>query len=98
MTQAAKKDFPFSDLSRFRTIAQDTLGLVQAGEQDQAASRVTDLETAWDDAQARLQPADCRAWVAIDQQINPVRQAVRSSSADPSREQQTLHRLLATLG
>ncbi len=98
VTRAAAKDFPAQDLSRFRTITQDTLGLVQSGQQGQAATRITDLETAWDDAQGRLQPADCQAWVAIDQQIDPVLSAVRASSPDPAQEQQTLHRLLTTLG
>jgi uncharacterized membrane-anchored protein len=98
VTHAASQDFPTKDLSRFRTITHDTLGLVRAGKQDQAATRVTDLETAWDDAQPRLQPADCQAWVAIDQQIDPVLSAVRASNPEPSQEQQTLNRLLTTLG
>jgi hypothetical protein len=98
VTKAASKDFPAKDLSQFRTITHDTLGLVQKGQQDQAVTRVTDLETAWDDAQSRLQPADCRAWVAIDQQIDPVLSSVRASSPDRSKEQQALTRLLSTLG
>src|SRR6195952_5216038 len=43
------------DLSSFRTITQDTLGLLQRADQAGATSRVDDLETAWDQAQGRLQ-------------------------------------------
>jgi uncharacterized membrane-anchored protein len=98
VTRAAAKHFPARDLDEFRAITHDTLGLVQAGKQDQAVTRVTDLETAWDHAQDRLQPADCQAWVAIDQQIDPVLSSVRASSPDRSQEQQALDRLLNTLG
>jgi hypothetical protein len=31
-------------------IAQDTLGMVESGEQAGAVNRIADLETAWDDA------------------------------------------------
>ena len=68
------------------------------GDQAGAQRRITDLETAWDDDQATLQPKDCQAWTFVDQQIDPVLTAVRASSPDPATEDQALHTLLVTLG
>jgi uncharacterized membrane-anchored protein len=97
-TQQANAEFPAASMDHYRTIAQDTLQLVRAGDQAGAAARVTDLETAWDDDQTALQPTDCQAWAFIDQQIDPVLSAVRSSSPDPAQEKQALDTLMVTLG
>lgn len=97
-TQQAKAAFPASEMDRFRTIASDTLGLVKADDQAAAADRATDLESAWDDDQASLQPADCQAWTYLDQQIDPVLSAVRASSPDQTTEEAALTKLLDTLG
>jgi len=97
-TQQAKAAFPASEMDRFRTIASDTLGLVKADDQAAAADRATDLETAWDDDQATLQPTDCQAWTYLDEQIDPVLSAVRASSPDQTTEEAALTKLLDTLG
>ena len=89
--------FPADQVSSFRSIAVDTLALVQQGDQQGAAARVTDLETAWDDGQEALNAADCQAWAFVDQQIDPVLSAVRAGSPDPTEEEQVLDDLLATL-
>ena len=99
--QAASRvasEFPASSVARYRTITRDTLHLVDSGDQSGAASRVTDLETAWDDDQDTLQSRDCQAWTYVDQQIDPVLAAVRASNPDKAQEEQTLHALLTTLG
>ena len=56
------RNFPPAEIAKFRTIAQDTLAKVQAGDQAGATARIKDLETAWDDDQATLQPLDETAW------------------------------------
>lgn len=71
---------------------------MKSGDQSGAASRITDLETAWDDDQGTLQPMDCQTWTYVDQQIDPVLSAVRASNPDQSTEEQSLQALLATLG
>ncbi|GAA1807758.1 hypothetical protein GCM10009795_061160 [Nocardioides hankookensis] len=90
--------FPAESVSNYRTIATDTLALVESGDDAGASSRATDLETAWDDEQDSLQGKDCQAWTYVDQQIDPVLSAVRASHPDPATEQQALNDLLATLG
>jgi uncharacterized membrane-anchored protein len=86
------------NLSPFRTITQDTLTLLQNGDQSGATTRVTDLETAWDDAQARLKPRDPAAWTTIDGKIDKVLRELRSTSPNPASEKDALTALLAALG
>jgi hypothetical protein len=85
------------DLSGFRTITQDTLGLLQRGDQAGATSRVTDLETAWDQAQGRLQARDEAAWTRVDGKVDTVLTTVRAGSPDPAAETTALNDLLAAL-
>src|SRR4029077_11506651 len=54
----ATANFPQAEVAKFRTIVQDTLAKVQAGDQTGATGRIRDLETAWDNDQATLQPMD----------------------------------------
>ena len=85
------------DLSSFRTITQDTLGLLQRGDQAGATSRVNDLETAWDQAQGRLQARDSAAWIRVDGKVDTVLKTLRASSPDPAAETAALNDLLASL-
>jgi uncharacterized membrane-anchored protein len=93
----ATAHFPPAEVAKFRTIAQDTLAKVQAGDQTGATTRIKDLETAWDDDQATLQPLDDTAWTVLDGQIDSVLTAVRASNPDPATETQTLTALLTSL-
>ena len=78
----ASSPAPLGDLSAFRKIAGDTLGLVRAGDMSGAKSRITDLETAWDGAQAHLKPMNPDKWTALDTAIDPVLTNVRASKPD----------------
>jgi len=95
--QQAPANFPADDLATFRTISQDTLGLVTSADSAGAKARVTDLETAWDDAQSRLEPLDETAWTFLDSEIDHVLTAVRASNPKTSDEQQALGTLIASL-
>lgn len=90
--------FPADAVTHYRAIAQDTLRLVDSGDQSAAAARVTDLESAWDADQPSLQAKDCQAWTFVDQQIDPVLSAVRAANPDEGSEQDRLNALLGTLG
>jgi uncharacterized membrane-anchored protein len=94
--QAASK-FPPADVAKFRTITQDTLTKVEAGDHAGAVTRIKDLETAWDDAQPTLQPMDDATWTAIDGRIDAVLTAIRDTNPDPATEKQTLGDLLTAL-
>jgi uncharacterized membrane-anchored protein len=95
--QSATANFPPAEITKFRTVAQDTLAQVRAGNQSGATARIKDLETAWDDDQATLQPQDETAWTVLDGQIGSVLTAVRASNPDPATETQTLTALLTSL-
>ena len=95
--QQATANFPAADVTQLRTISQDTLDLVASGDQAAATSRITDLETAWDDAQSRLEPLDETAWTFLDSEIDAALTAVRASNPDTAEEQQALSVLVVSL-
>jgi hypothetical protein len=95
--QSATANFPPPEVAKFRAATQDTLAKVQAGDQTGATARIKDLETAWDDDQATLQPLDDTAWTVLDGQIDSVLTALRASNPDPATETQTLTALLTSL-
>ena len=97
-TKAVAAHFPADKVAGYKKIVTDTLALVHSGDQSGASSRITDLETAWDDDQSSLQPTDCQAWTYVDQQIDPVLSAVRSSNPQPAQEERAMQDLLTTLG
>ena len=95
--QSATAKFPPAEVAKLRTVTQDTLAKVQAGDQTGATARVKDLETAWDDDQTTLQPLDDTAWTVLDGQIDSVLKALRASTPNPATETQTLTTLLTSL-
>ncbi|KPM57081.1 hypothetical protein ACG83_04665 [Frankia sp. R43] len=88
---------PLGDLSKFAIITQDTLDRLNAGHQSAATSRIGDLETAWDNAEARLKPRDGAAWTVIDDRIDTALRALRSTHPDVNRERSALTGLLTDL-
>jgi hypothetical protein len=93
----APSHFPPAEITKFRTIAQDTLSRVQAGDQAAATARIKDLETAGDDDESTLRPLDETAWTVLDGRIDSVLTAVRASKPDPATETQTLTALMTAL-
>jgi hypothetical protein len=86
------------DLAGFKQISQDTLDLLTAGKQAEATARITALETAWDDAQAKLQAKDPTGWKQIDSRIDVVLTQLRAKHPDPNSEHTALTNLLTVLG
>ncbi|MEV5721704.1 hypothetical protein AB0L41_48305 [Amycolatopsis mediterranei] len=89
---------PLGDLSAFRKITQDTLDLLNAGDQPGATSRVDDLESQWDQAEARLKPKDRATWTEVDGKIDKVLRELRATSPRPADEKAALTALLGSLG
>lgn len=89
---------PLGDLSQFKTITQDTLAKLNSGDQSGATSRVDDLETGWDDAEARLKPKNQAAWTTVDGKIDTVLRQLRATSPNPTTEKAALNDLLSALG
>lgn len=88
---------PLGDLSTFRGITQDTLDLLDTGDQAGATTRVRDLEIEWDNAEARLKPRNKAAWTEIDDKIDTVLRELRATSPNPDREKAALTDLLTAL-
>ena len=95
--QSATAKFPPPDVAKLRTITQDTLAKVQAGDQAGAEARITDLESAWDDGQQTLEPLDETGWTVLDGKIDSALTAVRAGQPDPATEKQALTALLNSL-
>jgi uncharacterized membrane-anchored protein len=89
---------PLGDLSTFRGITQDTLNLLNGGDQAGATSRVDDLEIQWDNAEARLKPKNKTEWTQLDGKIDKVLRELRATSPDKAGERDALTALLAALG
>ena len=92
----AAVDHPFL-ASLYGTIVTDTQTKVQVGDQAGAVARITDLESAWDDAQDRLQPMDPTGWEYLDGKIDHALKAVRTPAPNPADEKQTLNDLGSAL-
>ena len=88
---------PLGDLSTFRTITQDTLDKLDAGDQRGATTRIRDLETEWDKAEARLKPRDTAEWTKIDDTIDAALRQLRAVNPNPAKEKTALQELLGVL-
>ena len=80
---AAVQSHPLGDLTPFVKIAGDTLQLVKLGKMEEARSRITDLESAWDQAEERLQPMSPESWASVDKSIDRALAQLRSGKPDP---------------
>ncbi len=94
---SASPVLPLGDLSVFRKITEDTLGLVQAGNIAAAKTRVNDLESAWDNAEARLRPMNPTKWKLVDKSIDNVLRQLRAVHQDVDSCQKSLESLVSTL-
>jgi hypothetical protein len=88
---------PLGDLSTFRTITQDTLDKLNGGDQKGATTRIKDLETAWDKAEATLKPKSPAEWTKIDDKIDEALRQLRAVKPDPANEKTALQDLLDVL-
>jgi preprotein translocase SecF subunit len=85
------------NLSVFRKITLDTAQLVQNGDMKAARVRITELETAWDQAEETLQPKSPSDWTSIDKSIDRALSRLRSGTPDPAACAEALKTLLAKL-
>jgi uncharacterized membrane protein YkoI len=84
------------DLSPFRTIAADTLAIVETGNLDHAKARIKDLETKWDRAEPKLRPRNPERWRAIDKAIDAALTQLRADRPQAPAAKEALTNLLAS--
>ncbi|OCI98402.1 hypothetical protein A6U86_33790 [Rhizobium sp. AC27/96] len=85
------------DLSRFKTIANDTLTLVESGDMVAAQKRITDFETEWDAAQSRLYPLNHEEWGAIDTAADGAISSLRAKKPSPDNAKLALKTLIKVM-
>ncbi|MBP1807014.1 hypothetical protein [Rubellimicrobium aerolatum] len=94
---AASTAAPLGDLSSLQVIVADVQGLATKGDWPVAEARITDFETAWDDAEPTMRPRDVTAWGNVDAAADAALDALRAGSPDEAQVTATLAALSAEL-
>lgn len=85
------------DMSAFKAIISDVQALTDNGDTAGAAKRVTDFETAWDQAETAIRPMSPSQWANLDQAADSALKSVRASTPAPDKAKAALATLMTEL-
>ncbi|WP_315918240.1 hypothetical protein [Mesorhizobium sp. SP-1A] len=94
---APAKTATLGDLSSFKSIISDVQILASKGDLPGAAKRITDYETAWDQAETAIRPLNQTDWNNIDAASDAALKALRQSPPSADKVNKTLAALMAVL-
>jgi dienelactone hydrolase len=95
--QAASPGAVLGDLSAMKTIVADVAVIAAKGDLAAAATRITDFESAWDDAESGMRPMNPDAWGKADHAADTALKALRAKAPDAAAVKSALEALLARL-
>lgn len=85
------------DLSNLSAIVTDALTITQGGDLIAAEKRITNFETAWDQATGTMQPLSPPAWGVIDVAADKAIEALRAGQPDQQGAETALAELITVL-
>jgi len=94
---APAKTADLGDLSSFKTIIADVQAFAAKGDLAAASKRITDYETAWDQAETAIRPLNPDCWNNVDAASDAALKALRQSVPSADKVNKTLASLMAVL-
>jgi hypothetical protein len=85
------------DLSSLSAIVADVTAIAATGDYVKAETRITDFETAWDDAEATMRPLNPDAWGVVDEAADHALKSLRKGTPDGTKISAALGALTAAL-
>ena len=95
--KSAQAAATLGDLSAMKAIVVDVQGIASTGDFKAAEARITDFETAWDDAEAVMRPLNKEAWSMVDEAADAALHALRKKAPDGETVKTTLAGLITAL-
>jgi hypothetical protein len=85
------------DLSRFRSLVGEVATAVNKGDMVAAKQHTTNLESAWDAAEAGIKPRSAADWHLVDKALDTLYKAIRADRPDPGTSKQALASVIASM-